>query len=95
MKQGDKLFVRVDYKNPDLNFSSKDFEEHLEYLNEISKERYFVGGGFNNAKGGMIMFEAKDIKEAKTIAENDPIIKKNFYSFELYEWELFILSKSN
>ncbi|ERI91849.1 hypothetical protein HMPREF1982_02892 [Clostridiales bacterium oral taxon 876 str. F0540] len=95
MKKGDKLFVRIDYKNPALNSSPKDFEEHVEYLNTIAVERYFVGGGFNNAKGGMIIFEAKDIKEAKAIAENDPLIKRNFYNFELYEWELFILSKSN
>ena len=95
MKKGDKLFVRIDYKNPDLNSSSEDFEEHVEYLNTIGNERYFVGGGFNNVKGGMIVFEAKDIKKTTTIAENDPLIKKNFYSFELYEWELFILSKNN
>lgn len=95
MKKGDKLFVRIDYKNPDLNSSHKDFEEHAEYLNTIARERYFVGGGFNNATGGMIIFEAKDIKEAKEIAENDPLIKRSFFTYELYEWELFILSKSN
>lgn len=95
MKKGDKLFVRIDYKNPDLNSSHQDFEEHVEYLNTIARERYFVGGGFNNTKGGMIIFEAKDIKEAKEIAENDPLIKRSFFTYELYEWELFILSKDN
>jgi len=95
MKKGDKLFVRIDYKNPNLNSTSKDFEEHVQYLQTIANERYFVGGGFNNSKGGMILFKAKDINEAKIIAEKDPLIAKNFYSFELYEWELFILSEKS
>lgn len=93
MKKGDKLFVRIDHKNPNLNSTTEDFEDHVKYLQQVAKERYFRGGGFNNIKGGMIIFEAKDIHEARIIAEKDPLIKKNFYSFDLYEWELFILSK--
>lgn len=92
MKKGDKLFVRIDYKNSNSNFKSKDFEEHVQYLKTIASERYLIGGGFNNTKGGMVIFEAKDINEAKKITEKDPLIQKDFYRFELYEWELFILS---
>ena len=95
MKKGDKLFVRIDFKNSDLDLSTEDFEEHVKNLSRIAAERYFVGGGFNNSKGGMILFEAKDIEEAKCISEKDPIIEKRFYRFELYEWELFILSEDN
>lgn len=93
MKKGDKLFVRVDHKNPDFNITSQDFQDHVQYLNAVSNERYFAGGGFNNTKGGMIIFKANDIHEAKRIAEKDPIIERNFYSYDLYEWELFILSE--
>jgi len=92
MKKGDKLFVRIDYKNPDLNSVYKDYEEHIQYLKMIANERYFVGGGFNNIKGGMIIFKAKDINEARKITEKDPLIEKNFYKFDLYEWELLIFS---
>lgn len=42
----------------------------------------------------MIIYEAKDLEEAKEVAENDPIIKRNLYSYELFEWELAILSDS-
>lgn len=95
MKKGDRLFVRIDYKNSDLNFTDEDFEKHVQYLKTIAADRYFVGGGFNNSKGGMILFEAKDLEEAKNIAEKDPLIEKKFFSFELYEWELFISSDNN
>ena len=92
MKKGDKLFVRIDYKNSNLNFTSKDFEEHVQYLKTIASERYFIGGGFNNTRGGMVIFESIDMSESKRITEKDPLIQKGFYRFELYEWELFILS---
>lgn len=95
MQKGDRLFVRIDYKNPNLDANSKVFQEHMEYLKNIAKERYFIGGGFNNTRGGMILFEAKDMREAKLIATKDPLIERNFYTFELYEWELFILSDIN
>ncbi|WP_291632544.1 YciI family protein [Clostridium sp.] len=92
MKKGEKLFVRIDYKNSNSNLTSENFEEHAQYLKAIASERYFLGGGFNNAKGGMVIFEAEDINEAKKITEKDPLIQKGFYRFELYEWELLILS---
>jgi uncharacterized protein YciI len=95
MKKGDKLFVRIDYKNNELESTTKDFQDHVEYLNSIAAKRYFVGGGFANAKGGMIIFEAKDLEEAKMIAQKDPIIERGLYKVELYEWDLLILSDNN
>ncbi len=93
MKKNDKLFVRIDHMNPDSDSTSADFEEHSGYVRALSAERYLIAGGFRNAKGGMIVFEAKDIDEAKTITEKDPFIMKKLFSYELYEWELFILSE--
>jgi len=40
----------------------------------------------------MIIFEAKDLTEAKEVADNDPLIKRNLYRYELFEWDLVILS---
>lgn len=93
MKKGDKLFVRVDYKVEESSSSSKDFNDHIEYLSGVASERYFVGGGFSNTSGGMIIFEAKDLVEAKEIADKDPLIKRNLYRYELFEWDLVILSE--
>lgn len=95
MKKGDKLFVRIDYKNNELETTSKDFQDHVDYLKGIAAERYFIGGGFANTKGGMIIFKAKDLQEAKIIAEKDPIIERGLYRVELYEWNLLILSDNN
>lgn len=92
MKKGDKLFVRVDYKISEGKTSSKDFNDHIEYLSGVASERYFVGGGFSNKPGGMMIFKAKDIEEAKEIVDKDPMIKRKLYKYELFEWDLAIVS---
>lgn len=92
MKKGDKLFARIDYKIEGNKSSSDDFDDHIKYLKGVASERYFLGGGFLNTVGGMIVFEAKDLAEAKEVADNDPLIKRNLYTYELLEWELVIVS---
>lgn len=93
MEKGDKLFIRIDYRNEKNDFGPTDFEDHINYLKGVASERFFIGGGFQKEKGGMIVFEAKDFVEAKRIADNDPLIKKDLYTYKLYEWELVIISE--
>ena len=93
MKKNDKFFVRIDFKVEGNKSSLDDFNDHLEYLSGVASERYFIGGGFSNKPGGMIIFEAKDLAEAKEVADNDPLIKRNLYRYELFEWDLVILSE--
>ena len=93
MKKGDKFFVRIDSKIEGNKTSPKDFNDHIEYLSRVASNRYFIGGGFSNTAGGMIIFEAKNLVEAKEVADNDPLIKRNLYKYELFEWDLVILSE--
>lgn len=95
MKKGDRLFVRIDHRNNELDITPKDFQDHVDYLKGVAVERYFVGGGFANANGGMILFKAKDLEEARVIAEKDPIIERGLFRIELYEWDLLILSEDH
>ncbi|PAB57411.1 YciI family protein [Anaeromicrobium sediminis] len=92
MKKGDRLFARIDYRIKGNEFGPKDFDDHTEYLEGVSRERYFAGGGFAAKDGGMILFKAKDIEEAKAICDKDPIIDRKLYKYELYEWNLVIVS---
>ena len=93
VKKGDKLFVRLDYRNNNKEFGTNDFDDHIDYLEKIAAERFFIGGGFENEKGGMIIFKAKNLKKAKEIAKNDPIIKRDLYTYKLYAWHLVLLSE--
>ena len=93
MKIGNVLYVRKDYKVDGAKVTKLDFEDHLRYLEGIAKERFFMGGGFIKKPGGMIIFEAKDIAEAKKISNGDPLILRNLYRYELIEWEMVVLTK--
>lgn len=92
MKKGDRLFVRADHRIKGKEFGPSDFEDHVAYLKNVSKERFFMGGGYVGATGGMIVFAAKDIDEANQVAGDDPIMQRGLYTYELKEWELAIVS---
>lgn len=92
MKKGDKLFVRIDYRIEGTQLAPHDFDDHIKYLSNIASERYFIGGGFSNKSGGMILFKAENLDKAKKVAENDPLIKRGLYTYELNEWDLVLLS---
>ncbi len=94
MKKGDKLFMRIDSRLGENEFGENDFDEHIDYVKKVASERYFVGGGFVEDLGGMIVFEAKNLEEAKEIAGNDPLMKRNLYKYKLFEWELAVLSNN-
>ena len=46
MKKGSKLYVRIDYRVEEKNFTDQDFQDHLAYAENVAGERYFIGGGF-------------------------------------------------
>ena len=93
MKSGEKLFVRIDHRIAENPFGPNDFQDHFDYLQNIAKERTFLGGGFTDKVGGMIVFEAKSWDEARKISDQDPLIARNLYYYELHEWELAIVSE--
>ena len=94
MKKGSKLYVRIDYRIEGKSITDQDFQDHLAYVENVARERYFIGGGFSNADGGMIVLESKGIEEAQKIAQNDPIIERGLYRYELFEWDLVVLSEN-
>ena len=93
LKKGAELFVRVDYKVGEKDMTQQDLDDHLAYVRNAAGERYFLGGGFSNTDGGMCLFEAANLEEARKFAQNDPIIEKGFYRYEIFEWKLMILSE--
>ena len=92
IKKGDKLYVRVDHKVDGKVATDQDFQDHLSCMKKIARERYFIGGGFSNVDGGMILFEAKNFEEANNIFLNDPIIARGLYRYDIFEWDLAVLS---
>jgi len=92
LEQGSKLFVRIDYKIEGKELTHQDYEDCLIYLKNVARERYFIGGVFSNVDGAMCLIEAENFEEAQEIARNDPLIERGLYRYELFEWNLVVLS---
>ena len=80
LKEGSVLFARIDYKIGDKQETEQDAMDSMAYLQKVAKERYLAAGVFGNMEmgtmdGAMVLFEAKDLKEAQKIANDDPIIQ--------------------
>ena len=93
MKVGDNLFIRLDYPVKGASTTTQDYEDHMEFMRNLMKERKVIGGGFKNENGGMIIFECENLDEAKKIASKDPLILRNLYSYTVHEWEILINSE--
>ncbi len=92
MKKGDKLYVRIDRRVDEMAMTDQDFQDHLNYVESVAGERYFVGGGFSNTDGGMMILKASSFEEAQRIARNDPLIERGIYRYELFAWDVVVVS---
>lgn len=97
IEAGNTLYVRRDIKIGEDVASEQDAMDSMAYLQEIAKERYLVAGLFGNMEleeidGAMILFEARDQAEAEAITNEDPIIQRGFYRYELCAWHVMLSS---
>lgn len=100
LKEGSTIYVRIDYKIGDKHETEKDAQDCMDYLQSLAKERYLIAGMLGDMErmqidGAMLLFEAKDLEEAKEIANNDPIIERGFYRCEVYQWNVVLLSENS
>jgi uncharacterized protein len=63
--------------------------QHLAYLEELGKQgRVFAKGPFADGSGGLVIYAADSIEEAREIAENDPYVIEGVRRLELREWKM-------
>lgn len=100
LNEASVLYVRTDYKLDDRVVSEEEAMASMDYLQQTANERYLLAGVFGDMEteevdGAMILFEAKDLEEAKRISDEDPIIKGGFYRYELQRWNLMVFPANN
>ncbi len=60
---------------------------HTAYVKDlIAKGHKAKTGYWAEAEGGMLLFEAASMEEAKAIVEEDPLIINNCVKYELHQW---------
>jgi uncharacterized protein YciI len=98
MKKGTKLYISIDYPAGEMEHhedGENDYQNVVTYMNQVAKERFYVGGTIPNIKGAMIVFEAENYEEAEKVArmKDCPFVTKGYYRRELYEWNIVISSE--
>jgi uncharacterized protein len=72
-------------EKPELN--QKFRPDHLEYLDSLQKqEKVFAKGPFVDGTGGLVIYIADSLDDAKQMAEKDPYILEGVRRLELHEW---------
>ncbi len=63
--------------------------QHLEFLAGAEQEgKIFARGRFADGTGGLVIYIADSIEEARRIAEGDPYVQSGARGLELHEWEM-------
>ncbi|MEF9952158.1 MAG: YciI family protein [Clostridium sp.] len=62
-------------------------QEHLDYLYGLIDEgKVFAKGPFTDHSGGLIIYKASSIEEAKEWIEKDPVVRDGSRKYTLKEW---------
>lgn len=84
-------FVKIEYDLGGKNINKKNSQVKINNLdNKNFKGKYLIGGGVYNRNSGCFVFKAKDIEEAKNIANNNYFIKQKLYEYKKLSVKMFI-----
>ncbi|AUC62088.1 hypothetical protein AA637_13470 [Cyanobacterium sp. HL-69] len=80
-------FVKIERGIVPKHIFDKYVPAHLEYVKELNKLGHEAKTGYwNDDEGGMLIFKADCIEEAKTIVEKDPLIQNKCVEYVLHQW---------
>ncbi|WP_456277743.1 YciI family protein [Bacillus sp. AK128] len=72
-------------EKPELNEQFRG--QHLDYLTSLDEAgKIFARGPFVDGSGGMVIYIAGSLAEAKELAEKDPYVIEGVRRLELHEW---------
>jgi uncharacterized protein YciI len=82
-------FVKIEEGIVDRTTFDQYVPVHKAYVRELNasghqaKTGYWAGFG-----GGMLLFQAASMDEAKTIVAQDPLVANGCVNYKLYEWRI-------
>ncbi len=83
------LFVKIEGGIVDKTTFDKYVAAHKAYVRElIAKGHKARSGYWGDFGGGMLLFEASSMEEAKAIVAQDPLIKHGCVKYQLHEWRI-------
>ncbi len=84
-------FVKIEAGIVDKPTFDQHVEAHKAYVEDlIAKGHQARTGYWAQRGGGMMIFQATDIDEAKAIIAQDPLVQNNCVTYQLYEWKILV-----
>lgn len=84
-------FVKIERGMVDKATFDQHVPAHKAYVQElIAKGHQARTGYWADFGGGMLLFEAASMDEAKAIVAQDPLIANNCVIYELHEWRIIV-----
>jgi uncharacterized protein len=69
--------------------------QHLAFLEENDREgRIFARGRFVDGAGGLVVYMAESLEEARGFAESDPYVIHGARGLEMHEWDMTSVLRS-
>ena len=74
-------------KDPELSRQHR--PAHLAYLAALKAEgKVWANGPFGDGAGGLVIYRAPSLEEARALAEADPLVRTGARSLSLHAWEI-------
>lgn len=78
------VFLKVN----DTEIAKKHHEEHIDYVQQLCREKKIQLIGKLVGEGGLIIFQADSMKTVESWLAKDPFIIHGARTYELYEWHM-------
>lgn len=63
--------------------------DHIAFLlDQDSKGRIFARGPFSDGAGGLVVYQAESLEQARQVAESDPYVAGGARRLELHPWDM-------
>ncbi len=80
-------FAKIETGIVEKEIFDRHVSDHVAYVKElVAKGHQARSGYWARRGGGMLIFAAESMEQARAIVANDPLIKNGCVTYELYEW---------
>ncbi|MEM6253302.1 MAG: YciI family protein [Cyanobacteria bacterium P01_D01_bin.156] len=80
-------FVKIEHGIVDKSIFDQFVPAHMSYVKQLISQGHQAKTGYWKERGGgMLLFQAANLEEAKAIVQADPLIQNGCVNYELHEW---------
>jgi|SRR5579862_8612648 len=71
-------------------------QQHVDFLSRMVADGHiYARGRFPDGSGGLTIFQAASLEDARKLAESDPYVSQGVRRLELHEWAMKLASQEN